>query len=136
MKVFWDTNLFIYLIERHPEFEPKVRVLLNWHRQQGDQIVTSALTLGELLAQPLRRGRADLAQRYTELLTASDGVTLVSFDRHAAATYAEIRASTSVRQPDAIQLACAVAAGAARFVTNDQRLWGLTIPNIQTIGGL
>ena len=135
MKVFWDTNLFIYLIERHPDFEPQVRALLTCHRQQGDEIVTSTLTLGELLAQPLRQGRADLAQRYTELLTASAGVTLVTFDRHAAVAYAEIRASTSIRQPDAIQLACAVAAGAARFVTNDQRLWGVTVPNIQTIGG-
>jgi len=50
MRVFWDTNLFIYLIERHPTFYPKVLALHQKHRDQGDELVTSTLTLGELLA--------------------------------------------------------------------------------------
>lgn len=62
MKVFWDTNLFIYLIERHPTFLPKVLGLSQQHRDRGDDLLTSTLTLGELLAQPLRHGRTELAK--------------------------------------------------------------------------
>ena len=135
MKFFWDTNLFIYLIERHPEFSPKVVRLYRDHVAKGASVVTSTLTLGELIAQPLRRGREDMAQRYTELLTAGR-TELVDFTRTAAEHYARIRAATSVRQPDAIQLACAVVAEAATFVTNDKRLWGLSVPGIESIRGL
>lgn len=134
MKVFWDTNLFIYLIEQHPHFRSKVLSLYQHHRDHGDRLVTSTLTLGELLAQPLRRGRHDLAQRYTELLTGGATVELIPFDQSAADHYGRIRAATPLRQPDAIQLACA--AEAATFITNDQRLWGLTVPGIETIRGL
>ncbi|MFH0983566.1 MAG: PIN domain-containing protein [Planctomycetota bacterium] len=136
MKVFWDTNLFIYLIEEHPTFHPRILSLYQEYRAQGHRIVTSTLTLGELLAQPLRHGRHDLVDRYVALLTAGTSIELVTFDRAAAHHYAAIRAAISVRQPDAIQLACAVAGGATVFLTNDQRLWGVTVPGLESIRGL
>ena len=136
MKVFWDTNLFIYLIERHPEFHPKVLGLYHRHRDQGDEIVTSTLTLGELIAQPLRLGRWDLVKSYTELLTSGRGIQLAGFDVEAAGHYGRIRAETTLRQPDAIQMACALAAGANSFITNDQRLWGVKVSGLSSICGL
>ncbi len=135
MTVFWDTNLFIYLIQQHPVFHSRVLSLYQHHCDRGDHLVTSTLTLGELLAQPLRQGRADLAQRYTDLLTRGTTVKLVAFDRRAAEHYARIRAATPLRQPDAIQLACAAATEATAFITNDQRLWGVTVPGIEAIRG-
>ncbi len=136
MRVFWDTNLFIYLIERHPVFLARVDSLYREHRQSGDEIITSALTLGELLAQPLRQGRTDLVKRYTELLTSSAVITLVAFDQAAAEQYASIRAQGSIRQPDAIQIACALANGAGAFITNDSRLWGVRLPQAMIVRGL
>ncbi len=136
MKVFWDTNIFIYLVERHPIFHPQVLSLYDEQQSRGDQLVTSVLTLGELLAQPLRHNRHDLVDRYRSLLTAGIGIELAVFDRPAADHYAKIRSQTSVRQPDAIQLACAAACGVAVFVTNDQRLWNLTVPGVEVIRGL
>ena len=47
MRVFWDTNLSIYLIEQHPSFHPKVLALYDRHRASGEEITTSTLTLGE-----------------------------------------------------------------------------------------
>lgn len=136
MKVFWDTNIFLYLVERHPVFHSKVLSLYDEQLSRGDQLVTSVLTLGELLAQPLRHNRRDLVDRYRSLLTAEIGVELAVFDRPAADHYAGIRSRTSVCQPDAIQLACAAACGAGTFVTNDQRLWNLTVPGVEAIRGL
>lgn len=136
MNVFWDTNLFIYLIERHPDYYPKVLSLYESHIAARDKVLTSTLTLGELLAQPLRHGRRELAAQYTSLLTSTPGVELIPFDTRAAGLYGEIRATTTLRQPDAMQLACAIAGGAGVFVTNDQSLWRLTVPGLQEIRGL
>jgi len=136
MTVFWDTNLFIYLIERHPLLHDKVLALYHHQRERGERLLTSTLTLGELLAQPLRLGRSDLARSYAQLLTTGSAIELIPFDHRAAEHYAAIRAHTTLRQPDAIQLACAVTGGAKTFVTNDQRLWGLRVPGLEDIRGL
>ena len=53
-RVFWDTNLFVYLFEGG-EFAPRVRQLRARMLERGDQLVTSALTLGELLVFELRK---------------------------------------------------------------------------------
>lgn len=135
MKVFWDTNLFVYLIERHPTFFPKVLKLYQSHRSNAEQVVTSSLTFGELIAQPLRKGRRDLVERYSTVL-ATGSIEIVDFTLRAARVYGDIRSQTSLKQPDAIQLACAVAGGASRFFTNDQQLWNAKIPGLESIQGI
>jgi len=136
LKTFGDTNVFIYLIEEHPTFLPRVLALYERHLANGDTLITSFLTLGELLVVPLRLGNHEKIQQYLGLLTESERIHLVAFDRSAVEHYARIRAFASIRQPDAIQLACAVAAGATTFITNDQRLWELKVAGIDTICGL
>jgi len=136
LKTFWDTNVFIYLIEEHPIFLPRVLARYERHLADGDILVTSTLTLGELLVLPLRHGNRKLVEQYVELLTVGERFQLTVFDRIAAEHYAKIRASTSVPQPDAIQLACSAAAKATTFITNDQRLWDLKVAGIDTICGL
>lgn len=136
MSAFWDTNIFIYLIEEHPIFLPRVQALRQTLLEEGQPIMTSALTLGELLVRPLRAGQHEYARQYRTLLSEAGAILLVPFDRKAAELYATIRATSSVGQPDAIQLACAAAGRAKTFVTNDQRLWGLAVPGIDVIRGL
>lgn len=85
---------------------------------------------------PLRHGNRKLVEQYVDLLTVGERFQLTVFDRIAAEHYARIRASTSVPQPDAIQLACAAAAEATTFITNDQQIWDLKVAGIDTICGL
>jgi predicted nucleic acid-binding protein len=80
MRVFWDTNLFIYLVEHHPTYHDSVVELYQQLWKSGDEILTSTLTLGELLVLPLREGREDLATQYTELIAARSGIKVVTFD--------------------------------------------------------
>jgi predicted nucleic acid-binding protein len=55
-RIFWDTNLFIYLFEgRSPLFDRVVK-LPGAMLERGDQLVTSALTLGEVLVKPVELG--------------------------------------------------------------------------------
>jgi predicted nucleic acid-binding protein len=117
-RVFWDTNLFVYLLEGGSEAS-RVRQVRSRMLERGDQLVTSALTLGELLVKPRETSEASARDH---LMTLRAIATIVPFDENAAPRYAEIRADRTIRPPDAIQLACAAAAGVDLFITNDDRL--------------
>ena len=86
------------------------------------ELVTSAVTLLEVLVVPYRAGDFVLAERYETLLTRSRGLTLVAMDLVQLRAAAQIRARYGVKTPDALQLAAAVTTRCTTFVTNDRRL--------------
>ncbi|MGA8073092.1 MAG: PIN domain-containing protein [Candidatus Acidiferrales bacterium] len=133
-RVFWDTNLFIYLIEGQGARWQLVTRLANAIRERGDQLITSTLTLGELLVKPRRDGNSRLAAEYEALL--AKHASLIALDVEAARIYARIRRDSSIKSPDAIQLACAASARVDLFITNDARLSGKIIDGIQFIVSL
>lgn len=130
-RVFWDTNLFIYLIEGTGDRSRQVLELYGRMRERGDSLFTSALTVGEVLVKPVERNNDALRRRYEQAL--GSGATVLPFDFDAASHYAEIRQDRSIRPPDAIQLACAAAAEMDLFITNDDRLTRKSVRGIQFI---
>ena len=133
-RIFWDTNLFIYLLEDYGKLSTAVVDLRRNMLVRGDQLVTSALTLGEILVKPAEEGNDELCRKYEEAITR---VSLVlPFDLKAARLYASIRCDRSVRAPDAVQLACAAGAAVDLFVTNDRRLQKKRVEGIQFIVSL
>jgi len=133
-RVFWDTNLFIYLFEGVGGLSKRVKDLRRAMIERGDQLLTSTLTLGEVLVKPLEKGKEELARRYHEALTATS--VMIPLDVKAATIYAALRTDRSLRAPDAIQLACAAAAGVDLFVTNDGRLQTKRVEGIHFIVSL
>ncbi len=118
-----DTALFTYLIEEHPRFLAPARALFARADTGEIEIVTSALTLLEVLVVPLRANDSVLAARYDALLTKSRGVHVVDLSRDQLRTAAQLRAQhAGLRTPDAIQLAAAISRGCRTFVTNDRRM--------------
>lgn len=134
-KIFWDTNLFIYLLEDSPTFGEAVHKLRERMLRRNDQLVTSALTVGEVLVKPLSVGNAALANRYRSLFGSSH-LIVASFDLGAAEAYGNIRQDRAIRPADAIQLACAASAATDLFITNDDRLSQKNIQGIQFITSL
>jgi predicted nucleic acid-binding protein len=126
-----DTAAFIYFIEEHQTF---LRVILPLFRQADEgkrDVVTSALTLLEVLVIPYRAGNRPLAERYEALLTRGRGVRLVDLSNDHLRAAAQLRAATGVKTPDAIQLVAAIGAGCTTFVTNDRRL--PSIPGLRVV---
>jgi predicted nucleic acid-binding protein len=117
-----DTAVFIYLIEEHPTFLPIVAPLFRQADLGRRELVTSALTLLEVLVVPYRAGQRELAQRYEALLTRGRGIRMVDLSRGQLRAAAQLRAATGVKTPDALQLTAALGAGCGSFVTNDRRL--------------
>jgi predicted nucleic acid-binding protein len=130
-RVFWDTNLFIYLFEDYGDLSKAVAQLRSNMLARGDQLLTSTLTIGEILVKPSERGQTELCMKYERAITTA--ASLISFDLPVARIYAELRSERSLRAPDAIQLACAASAKVDLFVTNDERLQGKHVSGIQFI---
>jgi len=126
-----DTALFIYLIEEHPRYLSAVRPLFEEADAGHRRLVTSAVTLLEVLVVPYRAGDRPLAARYEALLAHSRGLTLVDVDRVQLRAAAQLRARYGLRTPDALQIAAAIGEGCAVLVTNDQRL--RPVPAVQVI---
>jgi predicted nucleic acid-binding protein len=133
-RIFWDTNLFIYLLEDYGRLSRAVVELRRNMLDRGDQLLTSALTLGEILVKPAEEGNDELCRKYEEAITRSS--LILPFDLKAARLYASIRCDRSLRAPDAVQLACAAGATVDLFVTNDRRLQKKRVDGIQFIVSL
>ncbi|MGP8173867.1 MAG: type II toxin-antitoxin system VapC family toxin [Terracidiphilus sp.] len=133
-RIFFDTNIFIYMFEG---IEPNRGRMLEIRRrmlERGDRIVTSAMTLGEILVKPTKLGQASLIEQYDRAIRSTADV--ISFDAQVAWRFATLRATHNLRCADAIQLACAAHFGVDLFITSDQQLHKLDIPGIGFIAPL
>lgn len=133
-RVFWDTHLFVYLFEDKGGRGHKVESVLQRMFERGDELVTSTLTIGEIMVKPLRDKEESIATEYEHLIRSH--AMVVPFEVAAAKRFAEIRRDRSISSPDAIQLACAAVAETDMFITNDERLSRKVIPSIQFIQSL
>lgn len=118
-KAFLDTNLFIYLIEENELHLKKVHNLLLFLERNEYEIITSTLTLGEILIKPYKENRLDLVKTYKDFFSEME---LVELNSEIASLFAKVRADYKIKTPDAVQLASAVYAKADLFVTNDDGL--------------
>jgi predicted nucleic acid-binding protein len=130
-RIFWDTNLFIYLFEDYGPLSKATAALRTKMLARGDHLLTSTLTLGEILVKPMERRDVQLCAKYETAITAA--AVMLPFDTKAAWVYASLRSDRTLRPPDAIQLACGAGAGVDLFVTNDARLHGKQVDGIQFI---
>jgi predicted nucleic acid-binding protein len=130
-RIFWDTNIFIYFFEDHGRQGKAARSLRESMLKRRDQLITSAMTVGEILVKPRERQDSRLCRQYEDAITAT--ALVVPFDLDAARRYSVLRLDRSLRPPDAIQLACAAAVGIDLFITNDNRLSSQKVDGIQFI---
>lgn len=129
IKVFWDTNLFIYLWE-NSDYTEKVLQLANQYSATGDELCTSSLSLGEILVKPFSDGKMDQVEAYVRKF---QEIEIVPFGQREAVTFARLRSQfPTLKPPDAIQLSCALETGVANFVTNDDRLNRLNLDAMTT----
>jgi predicted nucleic acid-binding protein len=130
-RVFWDTNLFIYLFEGEGSILKQVTALRQSMLARGDQLITSALTVGEIIVKPIEQRDDDLARKYVEAIETT--ALILPFDAKCVSIYAGLRCDRSLKPPDAIQLACAAEFGVDLFITNDAKLYKKRVQGIQFV---
>ena len=115
-----DANCFIYLFEA-PVSERGQLVQELFVAARTSAVVTSVLTMAEVLVKPLRDGSEQEASDLAEAVYAIPRLEVVNVDWRIAETAARIRGATNLKLPDAIHLATAIERGADSFLTNDAR---------------
>ncbi|MCX6580280.1 MAG: PIN domain-containing protein [Candidatus Aminicenantes bacterium] len=117
-----DTSVFIYFIEGNPRYSKFTNEFFLKNQQGKFSIITSVITLLEVLVQPYKNSRADLIKEYKAIFEESPGIDLVDLNPEICEISAKLRADYRVRTPDSIEIGTALYGGADFFLTNDIRL--------------
>ena len=134
-RVYWDSMLFVYMLEANPLFGPKVRKILSQMVSRGDTLSTSVFSIGEILTGPQRNGSVSGVNAVKKYFL-SGAVEVLPFTESTSERYSIIRGGNRVSQADGIHLACAAEAGVDIFFTNDRDLRRLSIPGIKFFADL
>jgi predicted nucleic acid-binding protein len=129
-RVGLDTAPLIYFIEENLTYLDATKLFFESMDRGDFTVITSTVTLLEVLVHPLRRNNTALAAEYRDILLNSKLIT-VEVSSTIAEQAARLRAVHNIRTPDAIQISAALNAGATHFFTNDIRL--PVIPAIETL---
>ena len=123
--LYLDSNILIYAVETaYPEAPSSVALVGLFQSVQSKlaRVLTSQLTLSEVLVLPLREGNQGLEQTYRRLLRGSPNfgvspVTLPILERSA-----DLRARyKGIKLADAIHLATAIECSCHSFLTADKQ---------------
>ena len=121
-RVFIDTAPFIYLLERDDKFNQAVyRQFENWFKSEA-VLLSSVLTLSEVLVSPKQQQQLSLENKYKYLLKDILSEPLIVIDEEIADKTAFFRVKYKLKNPDALQIAAAIQAGSDIFYTNDKDL--------------
>jgi predicted nucleic acid-binding protein len=127
-----DTLPFLSYVERKPDYVEILHTFFHAVHQGKISVVTSIVTLLEILVYPFQLGNAELAYQYRDILLNSKGLTTIPLTPEIAEGAARLRSTYhKIRTPDAIQMATAINANASFFLTNDARLPSLS--NLTTL---
>jgi predicted nucleic acid-binding protein len=127
-----DTAPLIYFTEGHPQYVNIINPFFQAIKRGEFTVVTSMITLLEVLVLPLRNNDTESIKKYNELLFEMKGIRTIDISQEILVVAAQIRAAhLKVRTPDAIHLATAIEAKASFFLTNDVNL--PDFPGIQTL---
>jgi predicted nucleic acid-binding protein len=128
--IYFDNNCFIYNVDQVAPYDALLKEIWERARQGLCGLITSELTLTEVLVKPFKAQDLLLEQGFRDLLQGSTEVTLVPITIPILEQAARIRSAISIKTPDAIHAATGLAAACAQFITNDagfRRVAGLPV---------
>ena len=128
--VYLDTAPIIYYVENILPYADLLEPVFQEIEAGRLRAITATMTLTETLVVPYRKKDWEIIKKLETLLINTSGLTILSLTPEIAREAAIIRSGSSVKTPDAIQLATARDNGIDYFLTNDKRLNFLPFPQI------
>ncbi|MGV3618567.1 MAG: type II toxin-antitoxin system VapC family toxin [Fimbriimonas sp.] len=117
-RIYLDANALIYVFE-DPDSVPNLVLLLATATQRGIRLVSSVITLSEVLVHPIKSGNSALESAYRRFFVPSHTLTLRAVDEIIASEAARLRSAHPLRTPDAIHIATGLQANCDVFLTQD-----------------
>ncbi len=114
-----DTNIFVYYFQKNPQFGPIVKNLFQDFSKFKTEIITSSISLTELLSVKTSFVLINTLQQeflsipFLETIPVSNNIAIEA---------ARIRRIYEFKLADSIQLATAIKSKAEVFITNDDKL--------------
>ena len=121
MLVYLDANIVIYLVERHPIWEPKATARISALQATGDIISVSDAHRLECLVGPFILNDTATLADYNTFFSAST-VKVLPLTAAACEHAARLRATYNFKPLDALHLGAAIEHGCGLFLTNDVQL--------------
>nr|VFK10051.1 MAG: Predicted nucleic acid-binding protein, contains PIN domain [Candidatus Kentron sp. LPFa]VFK32858.1 MAG: Predicted nucleic acid-binding protein, contains PIN domain [Candidatus Kentron sp. LPFa] len=122
-RIYFDSNLFIYLVEKIAPYATILREFVNAAESKELIIVTSDLTLSEVLVKPIERKNLIQQRAFLSVLRYAPRLGRIAISEEILIRAAGIRAEhKTLKLPDAIHMATAQWAGCDDFLTNDERI--------------
>lgn len=118
-----DTNIFIRALDDPTGLGVRARELIAQIKKKAPRVFISTILLEEFFVRVYKDKREREESNILDFLTIGGLATFVNMDQRIALLTAKIRADyPSLRAPDAIHLATAIASGAKLFITTDRRI--------------
>ncbi len=117
-----DAMAFVYHFEQNEEFGAVAEEVFRGAEEGRHRLVTSVLSMMEVLVVPKRKKLKDLAQQYREVFESFPDLKVLPIDEPIVEIASDLRSRYTVRTPDALHVATAIHGGADAFLTNDSRL--------------
>jgi predicted nucleic acid-binding protein len=117
--LYLDANLFIYAVERHPDYLTRLDRLFALIDAGENTASTSEITLAECLVKPFADRDLDRQQLFQAAISPRPNFAVIPISRPILVHAAQLRALHKPRLPDAIHLATAIASVCHTLITND-----------------
>lgn len=114
-----DTNIFIYYLQKDPQFGPIIKDIFQNLSLSKTEAVTSSISLTEILSV---KAPAPLINLLQQEFLSIPFLNIIPINNDIAIEAARLRRNSNLSLPDAIQLSTALSAKAKVFITNDERL--------------
>jgi predicted nucleic acid-binding protein len=117
-----ETAPFIYFVEQNPRYLEVMRMIFQRVTFGQIQVITSTITLTEVLTRPIETGHVIYQQEYRQMLLQTNSIMSVPVMPIIAERAAHLRAIYRLGTPDALHIATAIEMKCHAFLTNDIKL--------------
>jgi predicted nucleic acid-binding protein len=132
-RIYLDTNIVIYTVEGFAQYAAQIQALLDAMDAGEVSVVTSELTLAEVLVGPLKTQNLAIQQTYRSFLTSTATFVVPPVSRDILEESAQLRANTKLKLPDAIHMATALRHQCDSFLTNDDVFKSLNLTQVRML---
>ncbi len=118
-KVYLDTNVFIYFLDRNPDYFRLVAPIIEAVESGLIIACTGDVTIAEILVKPYQSVNLELVASIKAFFRMENFLTILPHDAETFDLAAQSRAKYNLKFIDALHYATAIRAGCAFFITND-----------------